>query len=75
MWSLEWVSINTMDLTNETKGTLQDAGYSYEKIIKTTMVVKFPIQIGSAFTLPIGKNRAIIIAKRYLRDDQWVHEF
>lgn len=64
-----------MKLTDTTKGTLLDAGYSYEHTIKKTSIIKFPWQVGVAFTLPLGKNRAIIVAKRYMRDDQWVHEF
>jgi hypothetical protein len=63
-----------MNLTDSTKVALLDNGISDVYTINT-IIVKFPFQVGSAFTLPLGKKRAMIIAKRYLRDDQWVHEF
>lgn len=64
-----------MKLTDETIGTLLEAGVSYEHTIKRTRLFHFPFQVGIAFTLPLFGKRAIIFAKRYMRDDQWVHEF
>jgi hypothetical protein len=62
-----------MKLTDDTIKTLSEEGVPLEDI-ENTILIHIPFQAGSAFTLPlIGRN--FIFHKRYIRDDQWLHEF
>ena len=62
-----------MKLTDDTIKNLSGEGVPLEDI-KDTVLIHIPFQAGSAFTLPLfGRN--FIFPKRYIRDDQWLHEF
>jgi hypothetical protein len=62
-----------MKLTSETKLNLMNEGVPSEDL-GNTLLLRIPFQSGSAFTLPLfGRN--FIFPKRYIRDDQWLHEF
>ena len=62
-----------MKLTDDTIKNLSKEGVPL-KDIQDTVLIHIPFQAGSAFTLPIlGRN--FIFPKRYIRDDQWLHEF
>tara|TARA_R110002074_G_scaffold320250_2_gene490635 strand:+ start:174 stop:536 length:363 start_codon:yes stop_codon:yes gene_type:complete len=62
-----------MKLTDDTIKTLSEEGVPLEDI-ENTILIHIPFQAGSAFTLPLfGRN--FIFPKRYIRDDQWLHEF